>query len=1426
MPAINVARTDTFELQRQKINQIGARLFDVTGGGSDLSTGNLKLGDGTVLAPSLAFDTDSTLGFYKADTKTLGFVSTSKRVLEISDTEVTCIQNFNLTQEQLSTGGITILNAGSLYEGGTYTNIPLTGGSGIAGEATIVVTPYGGSVTNNGAGYVPGNYGQGSNGVLLTGGSGSGVAVSFDVDGIENGSVVNAGSGYAVSTTVLNVPLTNVSSSGSGGEADIVTGSNGEIADITITAQGSGYQNGDILSVNPNFDSVGAGGGFQYRIDGNPGVVTNFNILTYGTNYATGNVLALPGDVTGVSTNLKAQITGVTTTLNPASYQITVASTTGIVAGMLVNGGDTDVGVLAAGTTVQSVDSATQITLDLYPTGAGAATLEFTSPGNLLEFDVVDPSVLVVGMTVTQTGGTGTLASGTVIDAIQGQTVTVNQAPTGAGTATLTFTQPFGNGTTPFAYTVAAVGTVDSVAITQGGTGYEVGNLLSVDPESLISPIEYVVTSAAAIEITFTGTVSASAFAVGDTIQTATGGEGGGTPLQYEVYRIESAGGNITRVFLEATSGVLNNGDQLEDSGNTLIGTVDTCTSPQNYYFLSLGDTGTPELNPDITLYSGNTYEFDITDTSLANIGFALSAYPDGIHAPSNVTAVSTTLSNVSKDITVNSAAGIVVGMEVVVLSGQGALLPNTVVEAINGTTITLSNVALTSGAVQLEFRGFEYIRNVTRIGGRLIILIDDNTPNLYYFSPEGPDVGGKNGEEGLLTVDLNNPRTFGSGLSIEVLATNEVDIISNNILTGMLTAAGLTSSTLSSGSGSISNLSSPIITGGTISLNEITNTSGTLAITATQINISGDIDFSGKGSFNDTSGDLQVSGVLKTLNSVNVNDKLFITDNVVSSAGGSNITFTPSLGQSVKVNSSTSLVIPVGTDAQRPGVTEDGAIRFNTDSQSYEGYSASTTSWSSLGGVRDQDGNTYILAEETVAANDNTLWFYNDAVNTMRFTPEYQEFVSVKKVRSPNVSAPAYTTWTANSPAVVGDYLKYRNNIYEVTAVANTGAGAINLTASSGNPPIHSSGATTNGDLELTFSVTAVSSLTFEEISEVRIDPLGFTDLVINNEIRISGNTISSDTNDLLIQPNAGQKAVINANSSLVLPVGNNNQKGNAAQGSIRYNTDDNQFEGYNGAQWGGLGGVKDIDQDTYIQAETSPGSDEDILYFYNANSNTLQLTVSGLDFYDIDTINSPTSDTFNINASTITFDSLATTLDNTSADKTFLFSTRQNFDLGLSSGLTTDPLLRLTDEGDVFYNLGFGTGTYNGVKLFDSELKELELADYRIVTKKVSLERGTLNDGDAVIYDPTIEASAKVIITAHNTTTNDKEIVEYSVTEKGTEVYFSEIANISTGVNQFSTVFDLNDTGSVRVTFTLDTSLTSGDDVEFTVVSQITKR
>ena len=92
MPAINVAKTDTFELQRQKINTIGQQIFSVTEGGSDLTTGNLKLGDGTLAAPSLSFASDNTLGVYKPSTSLFGLAVSNKRII-----------NFGLTTTSYST---------------------------------------------------------------------------------------------------------------------------------------------------------------------------------------------------------------------------------------------------------------------------------------------------------------------------------------------------------------------------------------------------------------------------------------------------------------------------------------------------------------------------------------------------------------------------------------------------------------------------------------------------------------------------------------------------------------------------------------------------------------------------------------------------------------------------------------------------------------------------------------------------------------------------------------------------------------------------------------------------------------------------------------------------------------------------------------------------------------------------------------------------------------------------------------------------------------------------------------------------------------------------------------------------------------------------------------------------------------------------
>ena len=67
-------------------------------------------------------------------------------------------------------------------------------------------------------------------------------------------------------------------------------------------------------------------------------------------------------------------------------------------------------------------------------------------------------------------------------------------------------------------------------------------------------------------------------------------------------------------------------------------------------------------------------------------------------------------------------------------------------------------------------------------------------------------------------------------------------------------------------------------------------------------------------------------------------------------------------------------------------------------------------------------------------------------------------------------------------------------------------------------------------------------------------------------------------------------------ATGAIQMPVGTTAQR-NAVQGAIRYNTEQSQFEGYSGSSWAGLGGLIDVDQDTKITAESSAGSDEDVL-------------------------------------------------------------------------------------------------------------------------------------------------------------------------------------------------------------------------------------
>jgi len=87
-----------------------------------------------------------------------------------------------------------------------------------------------------------------------------------------------------------------------------------------------------------------------------------------------------------------------------------------------------------------------------------------------------------------------------------------------------------------------------------------------------------------------------------------------------------------------------------------------------------------------------------------------------------------------------------------------------------------------------------------------------------------------------------------------------------------------------------------------------------------------------------------------------------------------------------------------------------------------------------------------------------------------------------------------------------------------------------------------------------------------------------------------------------------------ISTTGALGVPVGNTAQRPTAASGQIRFNTQLQSFEGYNGSGWSSLGGIVDVDQDTKITAESAPGSDEDTLTFTTAGVDRASINSAGL--------------------------------------------------------------------------------------------------------------------------------------------------------------------------------------------------------------------
>ena len=90
---------------------------------------------------------------------------------------------------------------------------------------------------------------------------------------------------------------------------------------------------------------------------------------------------------------------------------------------------------------------------------------------------------------------------------------------------------------------------------------------------------------------------------------------------------------------------------------------------------------------------------------------------------------------------------------------------------------------------------------------------------------------------------------------------------------------------------------------------------------------------------------------------------------------------------QVIKFDTTGALVLPSGTEAQRP-TEQVGMLRFNNQDARFEGYDG--TAWAGLAGsVIDLDRNTYIIAETASGDDNNELDFYTSGTQRLQISEE-----------------------------------------------------------------------------------------------------------------------------------------------------------------------------------------------------------------------------------------------------------------------------------------------------------------------------------------------------------------------------------------------------------------------------------------------------
>ena len=323
----------------------GDSVTNLSSNGIELGS-RLELLDGSSTAPSLTFINDNGVGLFR-DTDfieygldgngdenlndplgsplALGF--NGSRKLQIGRT-VSSLANLGFVKSTIGT--LTTVAQGINYPGGQH-SLPLTGGAGTGAALNIQVDPFNGTITNAGANYTPGTVQTET--VVASTGSGVGGLIDVAIFGIDGGTIVGGSGYFGPYAEYNNVDLDG--GSGTGAQANIETDGNQQIIGVTIVSHGSGYNVGDVLTINnanmQYLDPVTqaltpvTGNGFSYTLTQTPGSVSSItpNITPWtGSGYDPGDIITFVDNVgSGAGFQFTIGQTGI-----PVAAEITLAN--------------------------------------------------------------------------------------------------------------------------------------------------------------------------------------------------------------------------------------------------------------------------------------------------------------------------------------------------------------------------------------------------------------------------------------------------------------------------------------------------------------------------------------------------------------------------------------------------------------------------------------------------------------------------------------------------------------------------------------------------------------------------------------------------------------------------------------------------------------------------------------------------------------------------------------------------------------------------------------------------------------------------------------------------------------------------------------------------------------------------------------------